>query len=196
MKRNNSQKGFTLIEAVVATGVFAFVVSSVIGIYLSVVQIDTRTRAERSVQQNARFIMDFLGKEIRNGRIDYDAYGGTISYLSDGYTTTLYLVNQLDEREAITCVGNNLVLTKTAGTTNLNSTNTSGTAGVVVNNCRFFISPATNPFELLASNPPNIQPSVTVVLGLSSNYSAKAIDIATINLESTYTVRDYPTREN
>jgi len=106
VKNVNKQNGFTLIEAVVATGVFAFVVSAVIGVYLAVVQIDSKTRAERSVQQNARFIMDFLGKEIRNGAIDYAAYGGTVSYNASGYTTTLNIINQLDEEETITCDSN------------------------------------------------------------------------------------------
>ena len=51
------EKGFTLIEAIVATALFAFVVSSIAGVYLSTFQLDRRTRAQRAVSQNARYIM-------------------------------------------------------------------------------------------------------------------------------------------
>jgi type II secretory pathway pseudopilin PulG len=195
--RSKNQKGFTLIEAVVSAAVFAFTITSVVGVYLSVMSIDTKTRAERSVQQNARFIMDFLGKEIRNGSINYSAYpGGTVAYQSGGYANDLFITNQLSENEQVTCGSDSvgdpndpyLILTKSTGTTNLNS------QGVRVTNCKFFVSPSTTPFAALSGSPPNVQPSVTVVLQLTANYGSRAQSSAVVNLETTFTVRQYPSR--
>ena len=90
----NSQKGFTLLEAVVATAVFAFVISSVAGVYLNVLKLDRKSRAERTVYENSRFIMEFLAKEVRNGSIDHASYGGTVPANPD-----LYIHNQANEIE-------------------------------------------------------------------------------------------------
>src|SRR5687767_8301258 len=92
-----SRRGFTLIEAVVATAAFAFVVSSIIGVYLSVLQLDRKTRAIATVSQNARFIMEFLAKEVRNGNINYASYGGGVVT----GTNDLYILNQASELEHI-----------------------------------------------------------------------------------------------
>ena len=88
-----NQNGFTLIEAVVATSVFAFLVTSILGVYMATVQLDSETRAQRAVAQNARFIMEFLAKEIRNGTIDYASYSGNQA----GTDTQVYIKNQLNE---------------------------------------------------------------------------------------------------
>ena len=71
-------RGFTLIEAIVATSVFAFIVSSILGVYIATFQLDRKSRAHRAVAQNARFISEFIGKEVRNGTIDYSSYCSTI----------------------------------------------------------------------------------------------------------------------
>jgi hypothetical protein len=185
-----SQAGFTLVEAVVAAAVFAFIVSSVIGVYLAVVNIDSKTRAARGVQQSARFIMDFLGKEIRNGSINYADYpSGTITYGAGGYATEVRILNQLNEEETVACNGTNLTLTKTSGVSNLNA------PGVLVTRCEFFISPSTTPFANLSANPPDTQPFVTVVLQLTSNYNNRLGTSEVMDLQSTFTVRDYPSRE-
>jgi Tfp pilus assembly protein PilW len=177
-----TNKGFTLIEAVVATSVFAFVVTSVLGVYLATLQIDSKTRAQRAVTQNARFIMEFIAKEVRNGEINYSAYPGG----SASSTNQLFIRNQLNEAERIFISGNNLVLTKPSGTTNLNS------SGVRVTNARFYVSPNVNP--LTAAKSANQQPSVTVILQLTSNFGDGAADIATIDLQSTFSIRSYPSR--
>lgn len=189
MRRTSGQKGFTIIEAVVATGVFAFVVASALGVYMAVLRLDSKSRAERSVQQNARFIMDYLAKEIRNGAIDYS---GT----NDVDTLTIF--NQLSQEEIFNyntagcnegagdvtqCV---LQLTKTGiGTTNLNSSD------VRITRLRFFLDPDADPFNL--DNDTHMQPHVTVVMRVESA-SLKNSERGILDVQSTFTVRDYPSR--
>jgi hypothetical protein len=185
----NRQKGFTIIEAVVASGVFAFVVASALGIYMAVMQLDGKTRSERAVHQNTRFIMDYFAKEIRNGSIDYTATNDS---------DTLTLVNQLGQQEIFNyntagCNGGagsvsacSVQLTKTGiGTTSLNS------ADVRVTRLRFYLNPNVDPFDL--ANDVHVQPHVTVVMRIES-VNLKNTERGYIDVQSTFTVRDYPSR--
>src|SRR3989338_4655423 len=115
--QHSNQKGFTLIEALVSTAIFALVVTSVLGVYMTTLQLDTRTKSQRLVLQNTRYIMEFLAKEIRNGSIDYTGTNNS---------TRLSLVNQLNEAEVVSLDSTNpskpnLVLSKNGSSTNLNS---------------------------------------------------------------------------
>src|SRR3989344_4808016 len=112
----SDQKGFTLIEAVVATAVFAFVISSVIATYIGVLKIDRKTRSQRAVYDNGRFIMEFLAKEIRNGTINYTSYSGGSIPATD---PDLYVKNQNNELERMYKNGDNLILAKNNSSTNL-----------------------------------------------------------------------------
>src|SRR6185436_19309143 len=84
------QSGFTLVEAVVATAVFAFVMSSIVAVYISTLQLDRKTRSLRNVNQSARFITEFLTKEIRNGSINYASFTGG---LVPSTNNELYILN-------------------------------------------------------------------------------------------------------
>jgi type II secretory pathway pseudopilin PulG len=173
----NRESGFTIIEAVVAAAVFAFVVVSSMGVYLATVQLDSKSRAERAVLQNSRFIMDYLAKEIRNGRIDY-------SKTNDA--NTLNIINQSDEAVTLDWASNNITLTKNAvWSTTLNSDD------VRVTNLQFYLTPNLDPYVL--ANNRHIQPHVTVFMRLEST-NPKAIETAKIQLQSTFATRDYPAR--
>jgi Tfp pilus assembly protein PilW len=178
------QKGFTIIEAVVATSLFAFVISSIIGVYLATLQLDRKTRAQRAVIQNGRYIMEFLAKEIRNGDINYAAYSGGDAAST---TTDLYLTNQAGDDEAFRLNNTDLFLVKSAGSTALNS------PSVSVTKVSFLLSPRFDPFTPAKTT--NQQPIVTVFLELTANYSNKLSETSKINLEASYTVRSYPSRE-
>ncbi|MBI4049498.1 MAG: hypothetical protein HY395_01625 [Candidatus Doudnabacteria bacterium] len=184
----HSKRGFTLIEAVVASSVFVFVVSSIVGVYLSTLQLDNKTRSERTLQQNVRFIMEYLAKSVRNGSVDYASYpGGDASLVSD----QLWFSNISNEREYIYLSGTNLVLEKTSGvvtqTTNLNSSN------VQVANLKFFVTPAKDP--LTSAKTYNQQPNVVVVLELTTSYGSRENETSRINLQTTLSSREYPSRE-
>ena len=180
----SDQKGFTLIEAVVATAVFAFVISSVIATYIGVLKIDRKTRSQRAVYDNGRFIMEFLAKEIRNGTINYTSYSGGSIPATD---PDLYVKNQNNELERMYKNGDNLILAKNNSSTNLNSN------GVKITNLSFYIMPLVDPYTT-AKNA-NLQPSVTIKLELTSNYGSSATDLVKLNLQSTFSTRVYPSRQ-
>lgn len=174
--------GFTLIEAVVSTAVFAFVIVSILGVYMSTIQLDRKGRSQRAVSQNARYIMEFLAKEIRNGKINYASYpSGIVPANPD-----LYLENQSNIIERLYLSGTNMVLDKGGATTNMNS------VSVKVTTLKFYIKPAGDPYTPAKTY--NEQPHVTVVLGLTSNFGNNPKDIIVLNLQDTFAVRNYPPR--
>lgn len=181
IKSQKSNHGFTLIEAVVATAVFAFVVSSIMGVYMSTIQLDRKTRAQRAVAQNARFIMEYLAKEVRNGSIAYDTYPGGVA------NSTLAVNNDANQSEYFYLSGTDLVIEKNGAVSNLNSDS------VQVTKLLFRISPAQDPYTPAKTY--NEQPRVTVVMELTSDYGTKVTDLAVLNLQSTFATRNYPSRQ-
>jgi hypothetical protein len=186
-----SERAFTLIEAVVATAIFATVVVAMLGIYTSVITLDRKSRSQRLVADNSRFIMDFLSKEVRNGSIDYPSYP---LGLTDpdctivGKCVDLYIINQAGDSEHIYLDNlQNLVLVKNGGSaTNLNSSN------VEVTNLKFYVRPQGDPYT--SAKLFNQQPFVTVILELTSNNGANVKDNIKIDLEGTFATRIYPSR--
>lgn len=184
-RSSTNQKGFTLIEAIVSTTVFAFLVSSVLGVYIATTRLDARTRAQRAVTQNARYILEYMAKEVRNGTISYTSYPSNTTV----GRTDLYVTNQEGFLERIYYDGTqNIVLDKSGvGTTNLNST------GVRVTRAEFLVSPTVDP--LTPAKLSNLQPTVTVILNISANYGGRPEDIVNLPLQTTFTARNYPSRE-
>lgn len=60
-------RGFTLIEMIVALGVFALVITIAIGALLSLIATNQRLQAEQSVMTNLAFALDSMTREIRTG---------------------------------------------------------------------------------------------------------------------------------
>lgn len=181
------EKGFTLIEAVVSTAVFSMVIVSILGVYSSVLRLDRRTRTERAVQGNARFLLEYFSKDIRNGRIDYSKYpGGNASNTSN----SLWISNQANEDEFFFLSGTDLKLQKTVSgslsTTNLNSSD------VKVTKASFLLSPSQDPLTIAKIS--NQQPSVTIILELTSSTYGGG-EGSKVNIQTTLTSRNYSSRE-
>ncbi|MBX4191674.1 MAG: prepilin-type N-terminal cleavage/methylation domain-containing protein [Candidatus Doudnabacteria bacterium] len=217
---SRNKQGFTLIEAIVATALFAFVVSSVLGVYLSILRLDTRTRALRAVTDDGRFIMDFLAKEIRNGRIAYEDYPNNLTcktFCGATYNPTdLYLVNQNGEHERIfyfdrtaqtsetnhvcTPASNacDLYITKgsAAGQVNQCSGQTMSAGTTQLNSCNVQVTQLriyTLPIgDPFAGITYNYQPHVVISMELTSKYNSR--DQVKIELQSTFSTLYYPAR--
>ncbi|MBX4187901.1 MAG: prepilin-type N-terminal cleavage/methylation domain-containing protein [Candidatus Doudnabacteria bacterium] len=175
--RSHKQKGFTIIEAIVAASVFAIAIVSSLGVYIATLQLDQKSRAERDVLQNGRFIMEYLSKEIRNGSIDY----------ANTTSSVLSIRNQQDEILTFfySPSSKSLQFTRDGSGTTLNSGN------VKVSNFQFILNPTTDPFDLV--NDAHTQPHVTIILSLDSANS-RVVDSAHIDLHTTVGVRDYRER--
>src|SRR3989344_9193253 len=109
------QSGFSLIEALVAATIFAIAATSMTGVYLAVQRLNQAARSLTAVQQNARFVMEDISKIVRNGQVNYAAYGGSIPQPS---TQTLHLIDRDGTVVRIALSGDTLTLQKDGNSTN------------------------------------------------------------------------------
>jgi len=76
--KNKSQSGLTLIEMMVALFVFSIVVLIAIAIFVNVVQGQRKTKANQDVEENIRYALETMAKEIRMGK-DPSVAGGVLT---------------------------------------------------------------------------------------------------------------------
>jgi prepilin-type N-terminal cleavage/methylation domain-containing protein len=69
--------GFTLMEIVVSTTIFAIVAAAMMSLFNYVLKINRRSEALRQSAQGLRNFVEILAKDIRNGQIDYFVINGT-----------------------------------------------------------------------------------------------------------------------
>lgn len=75
-KTYTSDRGFTLMEIIVATAIFAVVVSSILALFNYTLKISRRGEALRQATQGMRDFVEAVVKEVRNGQIDYGLING------------------------------------------------------------------------------------------------------------------------
>ena len=167
--------GFTLIEAIVATAVFAFAMSAILGSFLSVMRINAKTRSIRTVEENARFITEFFTREIRNGVIDFGASGYNHTIPSQGRVGTLYLINRNGETERFSAVSGVIQLVKAGASTTLSGSD------VIIPALNFYIRPTTQGNQEL----------VTFSFQISSNLGSNVADKSSLTIQSSVAARDY-----
>ncbi|MBI3231957.1 MAG: prepilin-type N-terminal cleavage/methylation domain-containing protein [Candidatus Doudnabacteria bacterium] len=68
---NNDKRGFTLMEVIVATTIFAVVVVAMMALFNYTLKINRKAEALRQVTQGVRNFTEFVVKTVRNGQIDY-----------------------------------------------------------------------------------------------------------------------------
>lgn len=68
--------GFTLMEILVATTVFAIVVAALMSMFNYTLKINRRSESLRQATQGMRDLIELLAKEVRSGQIDYGVLGG------------------------------------------------------------------------------------------------------------------------
>ncbi len=179
------QKGFTLAEVVVSVTIFAGVITLMLTLFNYTLRIYRRVEAQRQVSQTVRTVMEFLTKEIRNGKIDYNIENGLTlvsavdsqcpapsSLSANTYTASvnpvntkfLALINLEGERECVywDSVAQSLKLKKQSvvAVSELTPPN------VKVLDFRFHVRPLHDPY----TDSPNLverQPVVTLVAKLS-----------------------------
>lgn len=81
-------KGFTLIELVIAIGIFVIVVSVALSLFLTGLAGHRKTIAIQNVQDNARYLLEFVAKEVRMSEIKNANYYRLVITRPDGEEIT------------------------------------------------------------------------------------------------------------
>ena len=156
----SNQQGLSLMEMVVAVGVFSILALLTMGLFGSTLRGQQTALAQIRVEREAQLILEILSKKIRSSRVDYASYpSGTVGTSEE----TLYLIDQTDARLSFTynTTDDALDLVIDGG-----SPEPLSSGNVSVTDLDFFISPTTDPFT--AGSVPNTQPRVTVVITIES----------------------------
>lgn len=163
MKNFRSQFGFTLMEIIVATAIFAVVISAVLGLFNYVLRINAKVQATRQLSQGVRVFTEILAREIRNGRISYSQTGSC-----NPQTSYNSLNNQ--QLALITYNGDKLCfyLNPTDEKLYIERISSSGTVTDSINPSRVTVNAgsfmfAVHPSQDPLSNNQGIQPMVTIM---------------------------------
>jgi prepilin-type N-terminal cleavage/methylation domain-containing protein len=166
---NNS--GFTLVEMVIATSIFAILAVLISGIFLQMTEVQRQTANYQRLQNDGRYILEKLAKEIRAREIDYplssnansglnfqkDEYGEQASVCYASSTGSLkYFVSERDRNISTGDISN---VCSSEGS-DLNAKD------IEVSYVDFYVTPTT---EELWADPASFnsqQPRVTMVLKL------------------------------
>ncbi|HEY8109122.1 MAG TPA: type II secretion system protein [Patescibacteria group bacterium] len=70
----SGQRGYTLVELIVATAIFVTISVVAVGVLVSVLNSSSKTAARRSVQQDARVNIEEVARTVRASSIDYAFY--------------------------------------------------------------------------------------------------------------------------
>ncbi len=157
-----NQSGFTLMEIVIATAIFATVVASILGLFNKVLQINRKVQATRQVAQASRNFTEILSREIRNGRIDYPDSGPCeYGQYRKSDNQVLAIVTYTGDRLCFYYdkPSQSLILQRqTATSTTTESINPSNLT-INNNSFRFIVRPSSSPL----SDNQGIQPMVTII---------------------------------
>src|SRR3989344_2710842 len=96
MKKKNSKiGGFTLIELIVAVGVFMVVMTITLSAFLNIIDIQKKTEAFRKVNDNLNFAMEAMMREIREGKSysDTDCSGSDFCFTDKDGKAIKYELN-------------------------------------------------------------------------------------------------------
>lgn len=193
---NPSQHGFTLMEIVVSTTIFATVLTLMLSLFNFTLKINRRTEALRQTTQGMRTFTEYIVKEIRNGQIDYSNVIAQCSGNYDtasGYTTFLGVVNSSGQQECFDWSG---VQTKLLYLyKNGVAAQTINPANFSVDLVKFYVRPTCDPeTQCYSGEYPAIQPFVTIVMQFTVTLPSG--EIRTIPYQTSVSTDQYDVPDN
>jgi prepilin-type N-terminal cleavage/methylation domain-containing protein len=89
------QKGFSLVEMLVAIAIFMIVVTTTLGAFLKMVDINKKVQSVRNAMDNANLAMETMMRNIRLG-YDYNGGGSSISFTSQNGESVTYSLMEME----------------------------------------------------------------------------------------------------
>lgn len=91
--KQNTNKGFTLIELMVAMAIFVIVISVVLSLFTMGIRSQRKIIALQNVQDNARYLLGFIAKEVRMSEINSVSSAGLNITRPDGESVSYFFNN-------------------------------------------------------------------------------------------------------
>lgn len=91
------RQGFTILEVIVSMAIFTIIVIVVLSLFSTALKGYRRVIANQNVQENARFLMEFMAKELRMSTVNSSTATTLVITRSDGAVVTYtFTSNRLD----------------------------------------------------------------------------------------------------
>ncbi|PJB99302.1 MAG: hypothetical protein CO077_02455 [Candidatus Nealsonbacteria bacterium CG_4_9_14_0_8_um_filter_35_12] len=92
IKNHNNENGLTMIELIVAVGIFGLVIGMATGIFVLALLSQRRIIALRNVEDNVRFTMEAIAREIKTGK-NFSGGGSSVFFTNAKGEATGYRLN-------------------------------------------------------------------------------------------------------
>jgi prepilin-type N-terminal cleavage/methylation domain-containing protein len=147
------KRGFSLLELIVATGIFLTIATLGLGIYTQLLKSQRVSLIKLQIQRESQLILETLTKKIRTSVVDYSQY-------PPGFVNpqaTLYLIDPVGDTYAFQSnASDELEVSYNSG-----AFRKFNAQSVRITSLDFFIEPTSNPFINLGEKPSE-QPRVTI----------------------------------
>ena len=168
-KKNNKVWGFSLIELVVALGVFSVISMALVGLFVSSLRGERKALNMQLAQDNARLVMEIMVRELRDGSNVAFGSDQNVSFNDKNNTPITYSVSACSPPN----VTNNCIKRAASG-----STIDLGSENVGTTNLKFFG---------VSSSASLNQPRVTIFFTMESGMAPYS---SNINLQTTVSLRN------
>ena len=156
----HNQKGFTLMEMILAAGLFAICSVAVGGIFMAANNLQQQSVSLQRLQNDGRYILDKVAKEVRGREV-------TLVYPSQNPTSTLsFKPDEFNDVVTFFYNGSSILYSSGGYSAPLNAED------IEITDLKFFTYPTKDPFSGLASAS-DIQPRVTVFLKMRNKLKNK-----------------------
>jgi prepilin-type N-terminal cleavage/methylation domain-containing protein len=198
-KNKNCSQGFTLIEILVAIGIFAMLSSIFTVIYVTISKNQQRAKASQLLLNNSLYALELMARDIKNNELDYNflVSGGDCNDVNNPKNCILF--KRVDDSlGAFTQSGDALLYSVVQCATYPTDCTFSETAGaeilsaslndVQLDYLRFLVEPIIE--DPYLSQTVNQQPKVTIIMQTSYN-SDKPSETISYTLQTTVSARIY-----
>ena len=175
-------------EMIVSTALFLTVITISVGIFLSVTKANSKINAMQKVENEIRYIIEIISKEIRLGTIYYNYYELTYGENFENPVPVLALEDNADNISYFVLDGDG----SSSGIVQMsldngNTWNDLSTSNVIVDSLDFYLLPDSNPFD--QESVIIKQPMVT--LFLEAHYNKDDFSTGRIKIQTTIGSRQY-----
>lgn len=173
--------GFTLMEMIVAVGIFSVVITIALAGFANILDIQKRADAIRTAYDSIDFVMEVMSREIRTGteycissyQLSCSSSFFHFTPASDSDLTTAYQFNAIDKRIEIAVVNDSIQIQS-------DDWKAFTPPGVEIKNLEFNVT-GSDPND-------GIQPMVTIII--QAEATVKQGDKVQLNLQTTVTQRE------
>lgn len=152
-KQYKKQSGLTVIELVVAMGIFGLVIGMTVGIFVLAITTQRRITALKNVDDNIRFTVESMAREIKTGK-NFSSGASTLSFINANGESIIYRLNA------------NIVEKSSDGGTNYSAVTSSE---VTVNYLNFYL--------MGQSAGDGLEPRITITIGATSQVGNQSANL-------------------